>query len=1091
MIPAIRIDPSGNYAAASAVTETLLVPEIKLDTISGDPIHGVDTVAAPWKAIYLREGINKAQPLTVTGVSSGAYSLAVDYPSENPLHLQYSVAYEYGIIFFCNTVDTLDATFTVDYTPIGAVVDTHPQLDTLRVGTPTCEALGAYSEANGSGTKAYGTYSCARGSGSRAAGRGSTAEGAASTGFDPQACTVSAGGTVTITGIDATTEFLLGHSVLIFGIDGTALSATATIGTAPAFAANTTFDLVAPLAYGAVASGYVVDVTYGQYGHAEGKSGTRAIGEGSHAGGDDSRAVGTNSFAHGDDNQSLGSQSCSIGDNNEAIGTNSATVGFNNRAYSSESICLGHGCSSAGGNSIAEGQETSTGYTEQSCSLALVAGTTYTITIAGDVTAEFTSGDTVIFLHRSGIYIDEGGGGAIITVPAFGGANTTFNVTLAATLKNLTGVIVSISKGTYAHAEGYQTKAIGQAAHSEGNGSSAFGAASHAENAGEAYGSNSHAEATGTAYGSGSHAEGGGTSLSEKSHTEGSDAVAGGFASHVEGDGCKTCFDADTCTVVAGTAVTIVGDARNRFEAGDTVFLRNIALGTAYMAPKQDIINGAVSYDGANTTFNLTTGIGTNTACDIVDIDFGSFAHAEGSDTSALGSSAHAQGKGTIASGEGAHSEGGAGRIYGPSQAVGENSHAEGSGNMSLSEHTHSQNRDNFAIGLFSHASGELTQASGQWSHTEGKYTVCGFASRACSVVIADPLNPHICSITIAGVDCSSEFLDTHIVVFYFVDGAGAVTEVKTGLVSALAGGASTTFTLTLIGAVGTIWNATGFVVDTQQGEYAHAEGNATNAVGKYSHAEGNGVFASGVAAHAEGDGSTASGYAAHAEGYGAYALGVQSHAEGSGTTASGAAAHAEGLDTLASGGPSHAEGETTEASGYCAHAEGYGTTASHDYAHAEGYQSSTKYPSSHAFSSGIFAAVGDSQGERIHISKTTADAVATPMLCGGAAITLPQSSLFRFTAEIAAIKSADGSCAAYRVVGLVRRVGAAAADLPYAAVVTTEHEDAAPTAMAGCDVTVTVNANDLQINATGLAGTTILWSGTVHFTEVVYALPV
>jgi hypothetical protein len=984
MISAIRIDPSGNYAAASAITENLLVPEVKTDTISGDPIHGVDTVAAPWKAIYLREGINKAQPLTVTGDTSGAYSLAVGYPSENPLDLQYSVAYEYGIIFFCNTVDLVDNTFTISYTPIGTVVDTHPTLDTLRVGTPTCEALGAYSEANGSGAKAYGAYSCARGVGSRAAGRGSTAEGAASTGFDPRACTVSAGGTVTIAGFDATTEFLLGHSVLIFGIDGTALSATATIGTTPAFAANTTFDLVAPLVYGAVASGYVVDITYGQYGHAEGRSGTRAIGEGSHAGGDDSRAVGTNSFTHGDENQSLGAQSTSFGDRNEAAGTNSVAMGFLNKSYGTEAFCFGHSCSSAGGNSVAEGQETSTGYAARGCALTFVAGTTYTITIAGDVTAEFTSGDTVIFLHRSGIYVDEGGGGAIITVPAFGGANTTFNVTLAATLKNLTGVIVSVSKGTYAHAEGYQTKAIGQAAHSEGNGSSAFGAASHAENAGEAYGANSHAEATGTAYGSGSHAEGGGTSLNEKSHTEGSDAVAGGFASHVEGDGCKTCFDADACTVVAGTAVTIVGDARNRFEAGDTVFVRNMTGGTAYMAPKQDVINGAVSFGRVNTTFNLTTGIGTNTACDIVDIDFGSFAHAEGSDTSALGTSAHAEGKGTIASGEGAHSEGGAGRIYGPSQAVGENSHAEGSGNMSLSEHTHSQNQDNFAIGQFSHASGELTQASGQWSHTEGKCTVCGFASRACSVVIADPLNPHICSITIAGVDCSSEFLDTHIVVFYFVDGAGAVTEVKTGLVSALAGGANTTFTLTLIGAVGTIWNATGFVVDTQQGEYAHAEGLSTAAVKEASHAEGK--------------------------------------------------------------------------------------------------ESKTRYAAAHASASGSIASAGDAQYERVTAFIVTADAAPTPLLIGGTdAITVPEGGVFNFTGKVVGINSATEDVVAYRIDGLVQRKVGVGATLPWPGLVITEYEAAA---LAACDITIAVNGNDLQIQATGIAATTIRWVATIHLTE-------
>lgn len=130
---------------------------------------------------------------------------------------------------------------------------------------------------------------------------------------------------------------------------------------------------------------------------------------------------------------------------------------------------------------------------------------------------------------------------------------------------------------------------------------------------------------------------------------------------------------------------------------------------------------------------------------------------------------------------------------------------------------------------------------------------------------------------------------------------------------------------------------------NTASGNYAHAEGDATNASGHAAHAEGQKTKATGYASHAEG-GSTEPDYQTHAEGKFAHAEGNRthaakdaSHAEGYATTANGTCSHAEGNKTTATGEDSHAEGNTTNAVGLYAHAEGQNTTAKGQAAHAEG----------------------------------------------------------------------------------------------------------------------------------------------------------
>ena len=129
-------------------------------------------------------------------------------------------------------------------------------------------------------------------------------------------------------------------------------------------------------------------------------------------------------------------------------------------------------------------------------------------------------------------------------------------------------------------------------------------------------------------------------------------------------------------------------------------------------------------------------------------------------------------------------------------------------------------------------------------------------------------------------------------------------------------------------------------------GEYAHAEGEHTQATGYASHAEGafkyipfdgsgesggNSYYttASAKGAHAEGVGTIASGEGAHAEG-GVITL-ISSHegyAYGRPTRASGEGSHAEGIGTIAEGGGAHSEGIGTEALTEGSHASGISTTA-------------------------------------------------------------------------------------------------------------------------------------------------------------------
>lgn len=355
----------------------------------------------------------------------------------------------------------------------------------------------------------------------------------------------------------------------------------------------------------------------------------------------------------------------------------------------------------------------------------------------------------------------------------------------------------------------------------------------------------------------------------------------------------------------------------------------------------------------------------------------GDFSHAEGSQTTASGSISHVEGECSIASGVASHAEG-----YG-TEASGEKSHAEGIFATASGVASHAEGKKSTASGAQSHAEGISTRASGDNSHTEGSSTIAsqmcahaegGNTQAIASVAhaeggntIASGMAAHAegnqttasgpsshsegMSTSASGEQSHAEGVGTKAIGNYaHAEGAGSIAQ----NMASHAEGTNTK-------ALGMYSHAEGYLSEARNDyahaegcetiaiDYAHAEGNKSQASGKYSHAEGNTTTASSDYAHAEGNGSTASGECAHAEGDGATASGNYSHAEGINTLSKGMCSHVEGASTTASGGCSHAEGSTTHAEGELSHAEGTNSHAVGSVSHAEGINTLAEGESSHA----------------------------------------------------------------------------------------------------------------------------------------------
>ena len=408
----------------------------------------------------------------------------------------------------------------------------------------------------------------------------------------------------------------------------------------------------------------------------------------------------------------------------------------------------------------------------------------------------------------------------------------------------------------------------------EGFRTTASGQYSHAEGDGSvASGNSSHAEGDGSvASGNSSHAEGHTSATGECSHAEGINSHANGRASHAEGIN------------------TLSEGASSHAEGGDTE------------------AKGKYSHaEGCNTkaTGNQSHAEGNSTTASKES------SHAEGYSTNASGDNSHAEGKKSTASGAQSHAEGISTR------ASGEDSHAEGSSTIASQMCAHAEGGNTQAIASVAHAEGGNTIASGMAAHAEGNQTTASGPSSHSEGM----------STSASGEQSHAEGVGTKAIGNYaHAEGAGSIAQ----NMASHAEGTNTK-------ALGMYSHAEGYLSEARNDyahaegcetiaiDYAHAEGNKSQASGKYSHAEGNTTTASGMYSHTEGNTTTASSDYAHAEGNGSTASGVCSHAEGQGTTALGKYSHAEGNFTKASGDFSHTSGSYTQATHSCQYAVGCG----------------------------------------------------------------------------------------------------------------------------------------------------------------------
>lgn len=312
------------------------------------------------------------------------------------------------------------------------------------------------------------------------------------------------------------------------------------------------------------------------------------------AGGVRNRSTAAYTFATGYNSCSLGTYAFCSGYGGLATGAVSRAGGDTGWALADGSVAEGHICSAAGYDSQAVGRAVYavgnyshvTGQLNSACGEGSEAGgfrtrcgpkvrtftvSGTTVTIVGDVTADFSNGESVTFFNFTG-------GSAFtlwrasrtISSVAFGGANTTF--TISSGLSDRTGGLCgNTSRAHNSHAEGYASNsnatvaAMGFGSHVEGWSLStssriASGGGSHAEGYSKnsstqtASGLGSHVEgyASGTGYmtasGKGAHIEGYvKTSNSilasgKGAHAEGTSTTASGNYAHAQGDASTAAF---------------------------------------------------------------------------------------------------------------------------------------------------------------------------------------------------------------------------------------------------------------------------------------------------------------------------------------------------------------------------------------------------------------------------------------------------------------------------------------------------------------------------------------------------------------------
>jgi hypothetical protein len=402
--------------------------------------------------------------------------------------------------------------------------------------------------------------------------------------------------------------------------------------------------------------------------------------------------------------------------------------------------------------------------------------------------------------------------------------------------------------------EGQSTLALGMYSHAEGAGSQAIGGYSHAEGLNTRAGERSHAEGEAT------------LASSAASHSEGVNTFASGIASHTEGWRTSTGEKVTFVSHLTGNTVSTFTFANNLSSKFDGVLAgtliggygRNGFGGTNYFVltvTARDTINGTIS-----ATPNTIGGYQLVSSSLNYLVNFsGSYAHAEGVNTTAAGYSSHAEGNNTTASGTA--------------------SHAEGDNTTAFGYAAHTEGINASATGVGSHAEGRNTQAIGGYSHAAGLLAAANnFNSwiwRGSSSLPAGTISTTRDGQFMISAEGGSAFFGN----------VGINTDNKDNA-------------LTIVGNISGNNLRTSFGLGSATGDYSFAQGLAI-AGGTYSHAEG-------LSTLAHGD------FGSHSEGQQSIAWGGSSHSEGTGGISYGNASHVEGFECVAAGVNSHAEGRAS-----------------------------------------------------------------------------------------------------------------------------------------------------------------------------------
>lgn len=248
----------------------------------------------------------------------------------------------------------------------------------------------------------------------------------------------------------------------------------------------------------------------------------------------------------------------------------------------------------------------------------------------------------------------------------------------------------------FAHAEGKNSYAGGEASHVEGINNSAYGIGAHAEGDGNlALGNFSHTQGfSNRSEGRYSSSQGiENITYGEGSHTEGLDNVTYGDWCHAEGFETRA-YSEGSHSEGYGTKANIL-------------YSHSEGYGTQ--------TEGEASHaEGSHT---ITYGNWSHSEGSHA-ITYGDWSHSEGSYVITYGDCSHAEGDLTTAYGDYSHSEGG-----GPT-AYGDYSHAEGKGTTTYGDYSHAEGSGTIAYGSASHAEGDYTRAYGFCSHTQGNSTI-------------------------------------------------------------------------------------------------------------------------------------------------------------------------------------------------------------------------------------------------------------------------------------------------------------------------------------------------------------------------------